>query len=90
MQPPRDESSDRRDTWKGFNDGLAQGIEMSVTPVLFSLLGLLLDRWLGTLPIFAIVFLVLAVTGTFAKAYFVYKHQMEQFETRRPWVKPSR
>lgn len=91
MQPPRDESGDRRAMWQGMNDGLAQAVEMAVTPVLCCLIGLFIDGRVGTTPGFALAFFFFAIVGTFIKAFCVYRYQSEQFEReRRPWVKPSR
>lgn len=76
MQPPV-ERNDRRATWQGFGDGLSQAVEMAVTPVLFALLGLFLDRRLDTVPFFAVGFSIFAMVGTFVRAYCVYRHQSD-------------
>ena len=80
--------NDRRATWQGVGDGLTQALEMSVTPVLFSLLGLFLDRRVGTVPLFAVGFSVFAMVGVFVKAYYVYRFKSEQEEEARSWGKP--
>ena len=82
--------NDRRATWQGVGDGLTQALEMSVTPVLFALLGLFLDRRVGTVPLFAVGFSVLAMVGVFVKAYYVYRFKSEQEEEARSWGKPLR
>lgn len=81
---------DRRATWQGFGDGLSQALEMSVTPVLFALLGLFLDRRVGTVPLFAVGFFLFAMVGLFVKAYYVYRFKSEQEEEARSWTRPSR
>ena len=80
--------NDRRATWQGLGDGLTQALEMSVAPVLFALLGLFLDRRVGTVPLFAVGFFVFAMVGVFVKAYCVYRFKAEQEEEARSWRKP--
>ena len=46
--------ADRRDIYNGFGDTLARAFEMVATPAIFGWFGWLLDRWLGTAPIFMI------------------------------------
>ena len=43
---------------KGFGDGLSAAFELVVTPAIFGFLGFLLDRLLGTVPLFTLVFSV--------------------------------
>jgi F0F1-type ATP synthase assembly protein I len=81
--------TDRRATWQGFGDGLSQAVEMSVAPVLFALLGLYLDRRVGTVPLFAVGFSIFAMVGVFVKAYYVYRFKSEQEEEARSWGKRS-
>jgi hypothetical protein len=85
----RANQNDRRAMWQGFGDGLSQAVEMSVTPVLFALLGLFLDRRVGTVPLFAVGFSIFAMVGVFVKAYYVYRFKSEQEEEARRWGKPS-
>lgn len=73
--------------WKGFGDGLAQGVEMALVPVLFALLGLALDAWLGTTPGLALTFAVLGVVGVFARAYYWYVATAEQADEGKPWAR---
>lgn len=89
VQPPS-ARDDRRQTWQGLGDGLSQAFEMAVTPVLFTLLGVFIDRRLETAPVFAVALAVFAVVGTFVKAYYVYRYRSEQEEARRAWVRPPR
>lgn len=44
--------AERRELNRGFGDALARAFELVVTPTIFGFFGLLLDRWLGTTPIF--------------------------------------
>ena len=63
--------------------------ELVLSPVLFALLGYLIDRWLGTVPVFTVIFAVVALLGVTVKIYFAYKHEMEEHEANGPWAKRS-
>jgi len=53
------------------------------TLVVFLGLGWLVDRWVGTQPLFMIVFVVLAIVGLGAKIYGTYTARMEALEAER-------
>jgi len=79
---------EQRQTWKGFGDGFTQAVEMALIPAVLAGLGLVLDRWLGIVPILTITLTVFGMAGTFARAYYTYTGTIEQHErTRRPWEK---
>ena len=59
------------------------GFDLVLGPVIMSLGGLLLDRWLGTTPILMIVFLILGAVGASIKIYYDWKHGMELAEADR-------
>jgi F0F1-type ATP synthase assembly protein I len=84
------EASQRRETNKGFGDGLQQAFELVMTPAIFGVLGYLLDRWIGTVPVFTVVF-ALSVLGYEAwKLIVSYGEQMDAVEAGKPWNrKPS-
>jgi F0F1-type ATP synthase assembly protein I len=83
------DSSQRRELNKGFGDGLQQAFELVVTPAIFGVLGYLLDRWVGTTPVFTIVF-TLFVLGYMAwKLYATYMAQMAAMDEGKPWKRPS-
>lgn len=63
--------------------------ELVLSPVLFSLLGYLIDRWLGTLPVFTVLLAVVALVAVSVKIYFAYKHDMEEHDANGPWAKHS-
>ena len=48
--------SAKRELNKGFGDALAVAVELAVTPAIFAFLGWRLDEWLGTTPLFLLVF----------------------------------
>lgn len=65
------------------DDALGIAIEFAVIMVLFFGAGWLLDNWLGTLPLFMIVFTLLAAVGLFAKHKYRYDAKMEALEAER-------
>lgn len=50
--------------------------ELVLGPVLMALVGLLLDRWLGTAPLFILLFTVWGAAGAFVSLYFRYREQI--------------
>jgi F0F1-type ATP synthase assembly protein I len=59
--------------------------ELVVSPVLFALLGLALDRWLGTTPVFVVSFAVIGFVGAAVLLYYRYKFEMDVHEQGAPW-----
>jgi F0F1-type ATP synthase assembly protein I len=79
------DASQRRETNKGFGDGLQQAFELVMTPAVFGVLGYLLDRWLGTVPLFTLV-LAFGVLGYEVwKLISAYGSQMAAVEEGKPW-----
>lgn len=62
------ELSARREINRGAGDALSTAFELSVTPVVMGLIGWGLDAWIGTSPLFLLVFFLLTV------CYEVWKH----------------
>jgi hypothetical protein len=58
-------------------DGFSSSIEMVVTPILFILGGMWIDRRIGTGWIVAAVLGALAIGGTVAKQWYVYDARMK-------------
>ena len=50
--------------------------ELVLGAVLFSLIGLLLDRGMGTLPLFTVILAVAGFAGAAVSIYYRYKAQM--------------
>jgi F0F1-type ATP synthase assembly protein I len=65
------------------DDALGIAIEFAVIMGVFFLAGWGLDRWLGTVPVFMIVFSVLAAVGLFAKSKYRYEEKMQALEAER-------
>ena len=76
---------ERQDLNKGFGDGLARAMELALTPTIFGGLGWLVDRWVGTLPLFTLVFFLFAIAGIGYMTWFRYDEQMKQHESDAVW-----
>jgi hypothetical protein len=66
------DQNDKRDLYNGFGDGLARAFEYAVTPAIFGVLGYLLDRAIGTVPVLTIVLALICVVGMFLKTWYTY------------------
>jgi F0F1-type ATP synthase assembly protein I len=64
---------------------MARGFEFAVVPVLFGALGWLVDRWLGTTPVFILVLVFVALVGLFARMWYGYDRAMRVHEAEGPW-----
>lgn len=67
----------------GMNTNVSQGVELAVGILVFFLIGLGIDAWLGTTPIFMIALTVFSMVGNFVKMYYAYSHTMEELEAQR-------
>ncbi len=56
---------------------------MALTLAAFLLLGWLLDRWLGTAPLFMIVLTLVSAAGQFVRMKYTYDAEMERLEAER-------
>ncbi len=63
--------------------------ELVVSPLILALIGYGLDRWLGTLPLFTILFAVVGLVGACIKIYYGYTSEMDQHDAEGPWAKRS-
>lgn len=75
----------KRDLNRGFSDSFGRGVDLALTPVIIGAFGWLVDRWLGTDPIFTLLLATAAVVGTFAKLKIGYDRQMAKEEAGKPW-----
>lgn len=66
-----------------FSDTMTRGAEIAGTVLVVMLLGIGLDRWLGTTPWLMLSLVVLAVVAQFVKLYYVYNAQMTDLEAQR-------
>lgn len=71
-----------RTTMRG-DDSLGQGMDAAFTLAAFTGLGFLLDRWIGTTPLFMIACFVVAAVGIFLAWKARYTSTMERHEADR-------
>ncbi len=69
---------------------LGRGMDVAIITALFLGAGYLLDRWVGTKPLFMIVFVLLAVIGEFVRLRYVYDAKMQELESRRAGAAQAR
>ena len=68
----------------GAGDALSTAFEMIATPALFAFFGLLLDRAVGTTPLFTLLFMSIVLAYTTWKVFKRYEQRMQTFESRLP------
>ena len=59
------------------------GLEVALTIPIFLGLGYLLDRLLGTMPVFMIIMVVLGAVGVFCRLYYAYDEKIREQEAER-------
>jgi F0F1-type ATP synthase assembly protein I len=74
--------AERRALTNGFGDALAKAFEMAATPAIFGFFGWLLDRWLGTEPVFLVAFVVIVFAYEVWKMFNAYGTAMAEHEAR--------
>jgi F0F1-type ATP synthase assembly protein I len=82
-----DASEERRELYNGFGETFSRAIEFVATPAIFAFLGHLIDRWVGTANVFAILLASLAMVGVFLRFWFAYAEAMKAEEAKAPWRK---
>lgn len=54
--------------------------ELVLSAVIFGLVGLLIDRRIGTTPLFLLVFTIAGLVGAAASLYYRYKYRIAQLQ----------
>ena len=65
------------------DSGTSQGAELAGGILVFFLIGLGLDSWLGTTPLFMIALTIFSVVGNFVRMYYSYSSAMRHLEEER-------
>ena len=65
------------------DDQVGRGMDAALMLALFLGLGYLLDRWLGTTPVFMIVLVMIGSVGLFLKLKYRYEATMREHERVR-------
>ena len=73
-------SRDQPQRKRGFGDGFAMAFEMVATPLVVAFGGWLIDRWLGTVPVFTLTLGLLALIGKLLAAWYRYTDDMDRHE----------
>ncbi len=76
-----------RELKQGFGDAFAAAFELTVTPAIFGVVGWLIDRQLGTSPLFTIILVLITVGYAAWKMYRDYSQNLDQqaAERRENW-----
>jgi putative F0F1-ATPase subunit (Ca2+/Mg2+ transporter) len=67
----------KRDLYSGFGNSLSRAFEIALIPLIFAVPGWGLDHWLGTSPVFALVFGGFGLAGVAARSYYEYAARMD-------------
>ncbi len=78
---------DRQATYNGFGNALSQAVEIVVTPLVFALVGYVIDRLAGTRPLFTLGLAVFALIGVVIRMYYGYREAMAREEEGKPWTR---
>ena len=82
--------SERRELNNGFGEALSRAFEIAVTPAIFGVGGYLLDRKLGVVPLFTLVFSLFVIGYILWKYWKVYEADMARHEQALPSRRASR
>ena len=72
--------------YNGAGEGLSRAFELALTPAIIGGAGYLLDRWLGLVPVFTILFFLVAMAGLMARMYYGYDARMKAHDAASPWA----
>jgi hypothetical protein len=79
----------RRMLAPGIGDTLARGFEWAATIAIFLGVGYVLDRVLGTTPVFMVILFVFALVGQTVRAYFHFGDEIDrEGAARRALARP--
>lgn len=78
--------NDKRAMNRGLGDGMSRAFELVATPALFALVGLGIDRLVGSSPVFVLAFGLFGVVGTFVRFWYGYDAEMRSHEASSRWA----
>lgn len=84
---PLDRSSYAVATNRGYGDAMGRGLELALTLVVMGGIGWLVDRVVGTYPLFLVIFSVLGFAGISAKLWLGYDLEMRKHDQDAIWAK---
>ena len=68
---------------RGTDDRLGKSIDVALVTLAFLGIGYLLDRWLGTKPLFMVGLVVVGLIGEFLRFWYDYDARMKVLEAQR-------
>lgn len=75
---------------EGADDGVTAAFELVLTPVLFAFFGYLIDRWLGTTPLFILVLAGVVAAYEIWRLWYTYTNRMKDYEGALPDTRGDR
>lgn len=84
---PLERSSYAVATNRGYGDAMGRGLELALTLVVMGGFGWLVDRMVGTYPLFLVIFSVLGFAGISAKLWLGYDLEMRKLDQAAVWAK---
>lgn len=76
---------ERRELNNGFGNAMSRAFELAATPAIFAGFGWLLDRQLGTSPLFLLVLFFFAIAGVCYMTWKRYEEEMQAHEAEAVW-----
>jgi F0F1-type ATP synthase assembly protein I len=73
----------RKSAQAGGVDGIGQGTEIAVSILVFFGIGFVVDRVVGTMPVFMIALTLFCAVGQFVRMWFGYDAKMRSLEADR-------
>jgi len=69
------------------DDALSQAFEFAAGPVIFGLIGWLIDQKAGTGNLFLVIFAIFGLIGTFATFVYRYHAETARQDEGKPWTR---
>ncbi len=73
--------------YRNFGDGFTRAFELAFTPAIFGAIGYAIDRWLGVVPVFTTVLVLLTLVGLLLRVWYGYVYRMQALEASGPWAR---
>ncbi len=73
---------ERCEIYNGAGDAWSRAVELTATPLIFGFLGYRLDLWIGTLPVFTVVFSAFCLGYSVWKVWAGYEAAMQVHEAQ--------
>ena len=80
---------ERRELNNAAGDAISKAFELVLTPAIFGVVGFLVDRWLGTFPIFTLSLGLSVFAYQCWRQFTAYDAAMARHEADKPWNRPA-